>query len=67
LIGASGTWPHQNSLEHSLNEVGFVTHNDGRGGDYHLQKSSRHKLSATNGRDSGADVDMVERATRGAE
>jgi hypothetical protein len=67
LIGASGGWPHQNSLDRSLDDVGFVIHNDGRGGDYHLQKSSRHKLSATDGRDPGADVDMVERATRGAD
>lgn len=67
LIGASGSWPHKNSLDRSLSEVGFVTNNGGRGGDYHFLTSSHHKLSATDGRDPGADVDMVERATRGAE
>ncbi|MGH9515751.1 MAG: hypothetical protein ACRD3P_08750 [Terriglobales bacterium] len=67
LIGASGAWPHKNFLDRSLNEVGFAIHNDGRGGDYHLATTSRHKLSASDGRDPGADVDMVERATKGAE
>ena len=66
LIGASGAWPRENFLDRGFTEVGFVVHNGGRGGDYHLVTSSRHKLSATDGRDPGADVDMVERAIRGA-
>jgi hypothetical protein len=65
LIGASGAWPHKNLLVRNINEVGFANHNGGRGGDYHLVASTRHKLSATGGRDPGADVDMVERAIQG--
>lgn len=67
LIGASGAWPRQNSLDRGLDEVGFVTQNDGPKRDYHLQKSSRHKQSASDGRDPGADLDLVERATRDTE
>jgi hypothetical protein len=65
LIGATGAWPHKNVLLRSISEVGFVSHNSGRGGDYHLAARTRHKLSSNDGRDPGADVDMVERATQG--
>jgi hypothetical protein len=65
LIGASGEWPHGNPLVRSFNEVGFAANGDGRGGDYHLATSGRHKRSANDGRDPGADVDMVERAIQG--
>ena len=65
LIGASGAWPHKNLLLHSINEVGFVSHNGGHECDYRLLAGTRHKLSGKDGRDPGADVGMVERATQG--
>jgi hypothetical protein len=65
LIGASGGWPHENFIVRGLNDVGFVNHSDGRGGDYRLASKSRHKGAATDGRDPGADIDAVEKATAG--
>jgi hypothetical protein len=65
LIGATGAWPRQNFLDRSLNEVGFVNANEGRGGDYRLATISRHKHAGIDGKDPGADIDAVERATQG--
>jgi hypothetical protein len=39
--------------------------NGGLDGDYHLAASSKFKGKATDGRDPGADVDVVLTATRG--
>jgi hypothetical protein len=66
LIGATGAWPHENFLERNFDEVGFVDNNGGRGGDYHLVMGSRHKRSAKDDRDPGADIDQVLRETEGA-
>jgi hypothetical protein len=65
LIGGSGAWPRDNFLDHSISDVGFVNHNGGRGGDYRLGTNSRHKRTAPDGKDPGADVDAVEKATAG--
>ena len=65
LIGATGQWPRGNILDHDLDEAGFVKANGGSGGDYRLAASSRHKHATGDGRDPGADIDAVERETRG--
>ena len=67
LIGASGSWPRENFLEHGPNNVGFVDENGGIGGDYRLTAKSRHKGAGTDGRDPGADLDAVQKATAGSE
>jgi hypothetical protein len=66
LIGASGAWPRGNSLDHSLDKVGFVNHKGGRGGDYRLTINSSHNHAGSDGKNPGADIDAVERATDGA-
>jgi hypothetical protein len=45
--------------------VQFVNYNNGNGGDYHLLVSSPYKNAGTDGRDLGADVDMIVSETAG--
>jgi hypothetical protein len=59
------TWPPENWPVKSASDVGFVNWNDGVGGDYHLAAKSRFKHKASDELDPGADIDAVNRATRG--
>ena len=65
LIGAAETWPKNNFFPRDAKEVGFVRNNDLSQGDYHLAPTSRHKRAGTDGKDLGADIDAVEKATQG--
>jgi hypothetical protein len=65
LIGATGDWPRENFLVRDLDEAGFVKPNGGRGGNYRLVTSGPHKRVAVDGKDPGADIDAVQRATQG--
>jgi hypothetical protein len=65
LIGATGDWPRENFLVRDLDEAGFVKPNGGRGGNYRLVTSGPHKRVAADGKDPGADIDAVQRATQG--
>ena len=58
----SGTWPSGNMFPQTPTAVEFVNYNNGKGGDYHLQSSSRYKNAGTDGKDLGADIDAVESA-----
>jgi hypothetical protein len=63
----SAAWPANNFFSPSAAAVRFVNYNDGNGGDYHLQPSSRYKGKGTDGKDLGADVDAIHAATTGVE
>jgi hypothetical protein len=62
----ASSWPGRNTLAADGNSVGFVTFNNGNGGDYHLKTSSPFKSASSDGKDMGADVDGIAAATAGA-
>jgi hypothetical protein len=65
LIGGSNGWPHGNFFPRDPKDVKFLNHNGGKDGDYHLSPTSPYKHAGTDGKDLGADVDGVEKATAG--
>ncbi len=65
ILGQRPEWPEGNSITDGLDSVKFVKLNHGLDGDYHLATSSKFKGKATDGRDPGADVDLVLAAIRG--
>ncbi|HLW87261.1 MAG TPA: hypothetical protein VKR57_02135 [Terriglobales bacterium] len=67
IIGGWGNWPRGNNFPKTLRDVGFTNYSDGSGSDYHLSKQSRFRNGGTDGKDLGADVDAVTRATAGAQ
>ncbi len=67
LVGGNDAWPKGNFFPRDPKGVKFVKHNEGRGGDYHLSPESPHRRAGTDGKDLGADVDAVEKATADAE
>jgi hypothetical protein len=65
IHGQHPDWPEGNFTTGGLDSIGFVKLNGGLDGDYHLAASSKFKGKATDGRDPGADVDVVLTAIRG--
>src|SRR5438876_147371 len=61
--GAAATYPSDNFFPASLDLVGFLNL---AGGDYHLAPSSPYKITATDGRDLGADINAPTAATASA-
>jgi hypothetical protein len=47
--------------------VGFVNFKNGNGGDYRLAANSKFKRAATDGKDMGADINSVDKATLGVQ
>lgn len=52
-------FPSGNFTTSSWSDVGFVNFNGGDGGDYHLLDSSPYHNAGTDGKDLGADIDLV--------
>ena len=65
LIDASGAWPPGNFFPSSPEKVRFKNYNSGKGGDYRLLPNSPYKHVATDGKDLGADIDVVESSVAG--
>lgn len=65
IIGGGGGWPKGNSTPGKLADVGFVNPKDGNGGDYRLAANSKFRQKGSDGKDVGADLDAIERATAG--
>ena len=68
LIATSSTypaskWPAGNFFPADANAVQFVNYNNAIGGDYHLLASSPYKNAGTDGKDLGADIDLISAAT----
>ena len=61
--GNPSAYPADNFFPASLNDVGFV---DRAGGNYRLAASSPYKNGGTDGKNIGADFDVLEAATGGA-
>jgi hypothetical protein len=57
--GGAEQWPAGNFFPADYDAVGFVSYNGGVGGDYHLAPQSPYKGMGTDGRDPGADIDLV--------
>jgi hypothetical protein len=75
IIGSAGAWPRNNILVDNVDAAGLHDFRKGRGGDYRpcrekgdtasCKKPSRGLRAATDGKDIGADIDAVEKATAG--
>lgn len=74
IIGGPGGWPAGNREVGDANAVGFRDFQEGRGGDYRLctkekpagcKKVSPALGAASDGKDIGADIDAINRATDG--
>ena len=62
----ASSWPAANFYQGAL-AAQFVNFNNGNGGDYHLAGSSSFKNAGTDGKDLGADVDVVLTAAAAAQ
>jgi hypothetical protein len=60
-------WPTGNFFPADPAAVDFVNFNHGNGGDYHLLPSSPYKNAGTDGRDLGADIDIITSQIAGVE
>ena len=65
IIGGGSGLPKGTSTPSKLTDVGFVNPKDGSGGEYRLAATSKFKRTGSDGKDVGADIDAVERATAG--
>jgi hypothetical protein len=75
IIGGSGRWAPGNILVHDAADAGFRRFAEAKGGDYRLcrakedscPKASRGAKAGSDGKDVGADLDQIQKATDGAE
>ncbi|MGB7585014.1 MAG: hypothetical protein WBM11_09225 [Terriglobales bacterium] len=67
IIGGWSKWPRGNSFPKHPRDVGFTSYNDGNGGDYRLAAKSRFRGAGSDGKDPGADIDAIDRATAGVQ
>lgn len=65
IFDGGGGWPKNNETARSAKDVGFVNYAGGHDGDYRLSPQSKFKHTASDGKDPGADIDEIERATKG--
>jgi hypothetical protein len=61
----ASTWPASNFFPASDEAVQFVNYNNGNGGNYQLLPTSPYKNAGTDGKDPGADIDLVSAAVTG--
>jgi hypothetical protein len=67
LIDAGGGWPKGNITLKKISDAHFADYRDGNGGDYHILAGSKLKGAASDGKDIGADIDAVNKATAGVQ
>jgi hypothetical protein len=65
IVGGAGSFPKGTATPSKLTDVGFANPKDGNGGEYRLTVASKFKRKASDGKDVGADIDAIERATAG--
>ena len=66
LDSPTSNWPAGNQFA-STNGIAMTRFNKGNGGDYRLSTASKYKAKATDGKDFGADISLVESAVSGIE
>ena len=59
-------WPAGQFFPANVTAVGFVNFSNGNGGDYHLTAASPYKNAGTDGKDLGADINLILAATANA-
>jgi hypothetical protein len=52
----ASVWPAGNLFPQTAIDAGFISYNNGNGGNYELQPSSLYKSKGTDGKDLGADI-----------
>ena len=67
VIVGPGDFPKGNSILKKPSDIGLVNFHDGSGGDYHLAAGSKFKHAAADGKDMGADIDAINKATEGVQ
>lgn len=67
LVNGGGGWPKGNLSLKNVSDVHFADYRNGNGGDYHILAGSKLKGAASDGKDIGADIDAVNKATAGAQ
>jgi hypothetical protein len=65
LPGATGAWPAGNYYPVDTASIQFADYNGGNGGDYHLLPSSPYKSASSDGKDLGADIDVIDQEIAG--
>jgi hypothetical protein len=65
LPGATGAWPAGNYYPVDTASIQFADYNGGNGGDYHLLPSSPYKSAGSDGKDLGADIDVIDQEIAG--
>ncbi len=63
MVGSATGYPTSNFYPATYSAVGFTAYNNGVGGNYRLTSGSVYKNAGTDGKDLGADIDAVVRAT----
>jgi hypothetical protein len=61
----ASSWPTGNYFPGNSGSVQFMNFSNGNGGDYRLQSSSPYKNAASDGKDLGADINMIQSAISG--
>ena len=67
VIVGSSDFPKGNNILKKPSDIGLVNFQGGNGGDYHLAAASKFKHAATDGKDMGADIDAIDKATEGVQ
>jgi hypothetical protein len=69
LIATSSAlkWPAGNFFPANPQAVGFVNYNGANGGNYRLLQSSKYEQAGTDGKNLGADIDLIDSATAGVQ
>jgi Putative Ig domain/Bacterial Ig-like domain (group 2) len=60
-------WPSGNYFPNTISDVGFVSYNNGNGGNYALTSSSPYKNKGSDGKDLGADIAGLAAALAGVD
>ena len=67
VIVGGGGWPKENMTPKKVEELALSDFKNGNGGNYRLSSTSKFKHGGSDQKDIGADIDAIERATKGAE
>jgi hypothetical protein len=67
VIVGGGGFPKGNTVVKKPSDIGFEELREGNGGHYALKDASKFKRSGTDGRDPGADISAIAKATEGVE
>lgn len=67
LVHAGGGWPKGNISVKNISDLRFADYREGNSGDYHILPGSKLKAAGSDGKDIGADIDAINKATAGVQ